>query len=40
VKKGLYETGAGQWKKYEHHMSGVLPLLAPWVQRWGYDKTA
>lgn len=40
VKKGLYETGAGQWKKYEQHMSAVLPQLAPWVQRWGYDKTA
>lgn len=40
VKKGLYETGAGQWKKYERHMSSVLPQLAPWVQRWGYDKSA
>ena len=40
VKKGLYESGAGQWKKYERHMSAVLPLLAPWVQRWGYDKSA
>jgi hypothetical protein len=40
VKQGLYETGAGQWKAYERHMSTVLPALAPWVQRWGYDKTA
>ncbi|NOT42864.1 MAG: sulfotransferase, partial [Alphaproteobacteria bacterium] len=40
VKKGLYETGAGQWKKYERHMGAVLPALAPWVQRWGYSKIA
>jgi hypothetical protein len=40
VKKGLYETGAGQWKKYERHLDPVLPLLAPWVARWGYDKSA
>jgi hypothetical protein len=40
VKKGLYETGAGQWKKYDRHISAVLPQLAPWVQRWGYDKSA
>jgi tetratricopeptide (TPR) repeat protein len=40
VKKGLYETGSGQWKSYERHLSSALPALAPWVQRWGYDKTA
>lgn len=40
VKKGLYETGAGQWKKYERHLAPALPALAPWVQRWGYEKTA
>jgi hypothetical protein len=40
VKKGLYETGAGQWKKYDRHLAPVLPSLAPWVQRWGYDKNA
>ena len=39
VKKGLYETGAGQWKSYDRHLAPVLPQLAPWVQRWGYDKT-
>ncbi len=40
VKKGLYDTGTGQWKKYENHLAPVLPLLAPWVQRWGYDNSA
>lgn len=40
VKKGLYETGAGQWKKYDRYLAPVLPALAPWVQRWGYDKSA
>jgi hypothetical protein len=40
VKKGLDDTGTGQWKTYETHLTPVLPLLAPWVQRWGYDKSA
>jgi tetratricopeptide (TPR) repeat protein len=40
VKKGLYDTATGHWKKYETHLAPMLPLLAPWVQRWRYDKTA
>jgi len=26
----------GRWKHYERHFSDVLPILMPWLERWGY----
>jgi tetratricopeptide (TPR) repeat protein len=26
----------GRWKHYERHFSEVLPILMPWLERWGY----
>jgi tetratricopeptide (TPR) repeat protein len=26
----------GRWKHYERHFSEVLPILTPWLERWGY----
>ncbi len=37
VRKGLYATGAGQWRRYESQLAPVLPILAPWVSALGYD---
>lgn len=36
VARGLYQGGAGQWKRYEAQLAPVLPLLTPWVERFGY----
>jgi Flp pilus assembly protein TadD len=36
VRRGLYRGGAGQWRAYRAQMEGVLPMLAPWVERYGY----
>jgi tetratricopeptide (TPR) repeat protein len=36
VTRGLYAGGAGQWRNYRQAMQPVLPILAPWVARWGY----
>ena len=36
VRRGLF-SGEGQWRAYRHEMAGVAPLLAPWVERFGYD---
>ncbi|HLZ84611.1 MAG TPA: sulfotransferase [Caulobacteraceae bacterium] len=37
VRKGLYTSGAGQWRRYARHMAPVRPVLEPWVESLGYD---
>jgi tetratricopeptide (TPR) repeat protein len=27
----------GRWKHYESHFREVLPILMPWIERWGYS---
>ena len=29
----------GRWRHYERHFSEVLPILTPWLERWGYSAT-
>ena len=36
VRRGLSRDGVGQWRRYRERMAPVLPLLAPWVERFGY----
>ena len=36
VVRGLYAQGAGQWRAYEKQMAEVMPLLEPWLKRFGY----
>jgi hypothetical protein len=36
VRRGLYEEGAGQWRNYAEPMAGVIPLLQPWIEKFGY----
>lgn len=38
VSRGLYSQGIAQWRKYEKHLAPVLPMLEPWVQRFGYGE--
>jgi len=38
VARGLFSTGAGQWRRYRRELEPVLPRLAPWVARFGYAK--
>lgn len=35
VTRGLYD-GTGQWRRYTEQLAPVLPILAPWAQRFGY----
>jgi tetratricopeptide (TPR) repeat protein len=35
VRRGLYD-GSGQWRRYREQLEPVLPILAPWVERFGY----
>ena len=36
VRKGLYD-GSGQWRPFARWLEPVMPILAPWVERFGYD---
>jgi hypothetical protein len=36
VRRGLYREGVGQWRPYAAHLAPVMPLLAPWVEKFGY----
>jgi hypothetical protein len=35
VTKKLYD-GSRQWRRYEEQLRPILPILDPWVQRFGY----
>ena len=36
IARGLYTGGSGHWRRYRDQMAPVLPLLEPWVRRFGY----
>jgi hypothetical protein len=36
IARGLYLGGAGQWRRYRAELAPILPILAPWVERFGY----
>lgn len=36
VRKGLYD-GTGQWRPFARWLEPVLPILAPWIERYGDD---
>ena len=37
VARGLNRAGQGAWRRYRDQMASVLPLLEPWVERFGYE---
>jgi hypothetical protein len=37
VARGLNREGQGTWRRYREQMTAILPLLDPWVQRFGYE---
>jgi Tfp pilus assembly protein PilF len=36
VRRGLYD-GRGQWRRYADQLAPILPILAPWVERFGFE---
>lgn len=36
VARGLYREGMQQWRAYEKELSPILPILQPWIERYGY----
>ena len=39
VGRGLYEEGVNQWRRYAFALEPVLPLLQPWIEKFGYAPT-
>jgi hypothetical protein len=37
VARGLFTQGVGQWRRYRQQLTPVMPILAPWVERHGYE---
>jgi tetratricopeptide (TPR) repeat protein len=37
VTERIYSSASGRWKRYETQMKEVLPILEPWVARYGYS---
>jgi len=37
VGEAIYQRSAGRWTRYRDQMAPVLPILAPWAERLGYD---
>ena len=35
VRQGLFD-GRGQWRRYAEQLAPALPILAPWVERYGF----
>jgi hypothetical protein len=36
VRAGLNRRGLGRWRAYAAELSPVMPILAPWIERFGY----
>ena len=36
VTKPLYTDARGRWHRYRRHLEPVLPILAPWIRKFGY----
>ena len=37
VTEPIYQRSAGRWTRYRDQMAPVLPILAPWAERLGYE---
>jgi len=37
VTEPIYKRAAGRWQRYRRQMEPVLPILAPWAERMGYE---
>jgi len=36
LSRGLNDEGVGRWRAYAGHLSPILPVVAPWVEAFGY----
>jgi hypothetical protein len=36
VVEPIYKRSAGRWLNYRKHLEPILPVLEPWVRKFGY----
>jgi hypothetical protein len=36
VARGLSAEGIGQWRRYREQLAPILPMLRPWIEKFGY----
>ncbi len=36
VRQGLRQEGMGQWRRHKDQLAPILPVLRPWIERFGY----
>jgi hypothetical protein len=37
IHEPIYKRAAGRWERYRDQLAPVLPILAPWAERLGYE---
>jgi len=37
IARGLNQEGIGRWWPYKDHLTPILPVLQPWVEKFGYE---
>jgi len=37
VTETMYQRASGRWQRYRQHLEPVLPALAPWAEKFGYE---
>lgn len=37
VVEPIYSRSAGRWRNYREHLEPILPMLEPWVRKFGYE---
>lgn len=37
VTEPIYKRAAGRWQRYREHLAPILPVLQPWIERFGYS---
>ena len=37
VTQPLYRGAVGRWRRYSKHLEPILPTLAPWIEKLGYE---
>lgn len=38
VRRPLYSEGVAQWRRYADQLAPIYPIVAPWVEKFGYPK--
>jgi len=38
VRRPLYGEGVAQWRRYADQLAPIYPIVAPWVEKFGYPK--